>query len=504
MSQSAVKGKNGYGTLILLGCILLLAAGLSLLIGRYPAVQISSPAFIAGDELLTKLVLNLRFPRILIAILLGMSLSAAGLVFQMIFGNPLVEPGFLGVSQGASFGAAMAIIFLGSTAWMVQTSATIFAILGLGFSYYLAHRLRYGGWVLRLVLAGIAVSALFSSGVGLLKYMADPLSQLPEITFWLLGGLSSSTWNQLLSILPAVSISLIVLILLRWRLNLLSLSDAAAFSMGASPRLERGILLGAAVLATASVISVSGMVTWVGLIVPHVARRLFGADSRLTLPAAMLVGGLFTLICDDLARILLPGEIPLGIITSLLGRGKFHHPAIHDRRTEPAMSEPILSLRNISYCYDGNHRNALKGLNLDIKNGSVTAILGPNGAGKSTLLHVILGWLRPSEGSIWMNGRHLKEYTRREAGQMMALVPQIEHMPFDYSVLEYVLLGRTPYLHPLESPRENDLHAAYHALKISGLSEMENRTVTSLSGGERQLVLLARALDPAAADHLAG
>jgi iron complex transport system permease protein len=308
---------------IILAVILFLAAGFSLLIGRYPTVQISSPAAIAGDELATKLVMNLRFPRILIAILLGMSLSAAGLVFQMIFGNPLVEPGFLGVSQGASFGAALAIIFLGSTAWMVQISATVFAILGLALSYYLAHRLRYGGWVLRLVLAGIAVSALFSSGVGLLKYMADPLSQLPEITFWLLGGLSSSTWNQFLSILPAVSISLIILVLLRWRLNLLSLSDAAAFSMGASPRLERGVLLGAAVFATASVISVSGMVTWVGLIVPHVARRLFGADSRLTLPATLLVGGLFTLICDDLARILLAGEIPLGIITSLLGAVSF-------------------------------------------------------------------------------------------------------------------------------------------------------------------------------------
>ncbi len=316
-----VMSKNNL--LIILVLLLIFAGGFSLLIGRYPSVQLSSPAAIAGDEMATKLVMNLRFPRMLIAILLGMSLSAAGLVFQMIFGNPLVEPGFLGVSQGASFGAAFAIIFLNNTAWLVQSSAAVFAILGLAFSYFLAHRLRYGGWVLRLILAGIAVSALFSSGVGLLKYMADPLSQLPEITFWLLGGLSSSTWNKFLSILPAVSISLIILFLLRWRLNLLSLSDAAAFSMGASPRFERAVLLGAAVLATASVVSVSGMVTWVGLIVPHISRRLFGADSRMTLPAALLIGGLFTLLCDDLARILLPGEIPLGIITSLFGAVSF-------------------------------------------------------------------------------------------------------------------------------------------------------------------------------------
>ncbi|GAP20389.1 FecCD family ABC transporter permease [Leptolinea tardivitalis] len=319
MNQESSRIHSSRTILVLLVCLLLLAAGFSLLIGRYPSVQISSPAAIAADEMAYRLVMNLRFPRMLIAILLGMSLSAAGLVFQMIFGNPLVEPGFLGVSQGASFGAAFAIIFLGNTAALVQTSAALFAIAGLVLSYFFAHRLRYGGWVLRLVLAGIAVSALFSSGVGILKYMADPLSQLPEITFWLLGGLSSSTWGKFLSILPVVTISLVVLLLLRWRLNLLSLSDAAAFSLGASPRVERGVLLGAAVLAVASVISVSGMVTWVGLIVPHIARRLFGADSRVTLPATLLIGGLFTLLCDDLARILLPGEIPLGVITSLLG-----------------------------------------------------------------------------------------------------------------------------------------------------------------------------------------
>jgi iron complex transport system permease protein len=319
VNKSAVSIQSGTRVVWLLVVFLILTAGLSLLIGRYPSVKFLSPAEIAGDDLAYRLVMNLRLPRVLTAILLGMSLSAAGLVFQMIFGNPLVEPGFLGVSQGAAFGAAFAIIFLNNKTVTIQSSASIFAIAGLGFSYFLAHRLRYGGWVLRLVLAGIAVSALFSSGVGLLKYLADPLSQLPEITFWLLGGLASLTWGQFMSIFPIVSLCLILLLLMRWRLNLLSLSDAAAYSMGISPRLERGIMLGAAVLATAAVISVSGMVTWVGLIVPHMARRIFGADARLTLPASLLIGGVFTLFCDDLARTLLPGEIPLGVITSLLG-----------------------------------------------------------------------------------------------------------------------------------------------------------------------------------------
>jgi len=227
------------------------------------------------------------------------------------------------VSQGAAFGAALSIVFLGNTAWLVQGSATLFAFIGLGLSYFLAHRLRYGGWVLRLVLAGIAVSALFSAGVGMLKYVADPLRQLPEITFWLLGGLWSITWPQLRAILPVTALALFVLVQMRWRLNLLALEDATAFSLGVAPARERILVLTAAVAATAAVISVSGMVGWIGLIMPHLARRLYGADSRRALPAALLLGGLFTLLCDDMARTLLAGEIPLGILTSLLGAAAF-------------------------------------------------------------------------------------------------------------------------------------------------------------------------------------
>lgn len=299
--------------------LLVLVFALSLLVGRYPGPALLSPERLASDELAQRLVLNLRLPRLLTAVMLGMSLSAAGAVFQMIFGNPLVEPGFLGVSQGAAFGAALSIVCLSSAAWLVQGSAALFAFLGLALSYLLARRARFGGWVLRLVLAGIAVSALFSAGVGVLKYIADPLRQLPEITFWLLGGLWSITWVQVRSIAPVVLVGLVVMYRMRWRLNLLSLDDATAFSLGVAPGRERALLLTAAVAATAAVVSVSGMVGWIGLIVPHMARRLFGADARRALPAAMLMGGLFAVLCDDVARALLAGEIPLGILTSLIG-----------------------------------------------------------------------------------------------------------------------------------------------------------------------------------------
>ena len=295
----------------------------SVLLGRYPGPFLMLPERLAGDALAQKLVLNLRLPRLVAALLLGASLSATGFAFQMIFDNPLVEPGFLGVSQGAAFGAALSIVTVSSAPAAVQLSAALFGFLGLGLSYFLARRVRFGGWVLRLVLAGIAVSAMFSAGSGILKYLADPTNQLAEITFWLLGGLWSVTWDKVLSILPAVIIGLAVLFRMRWRVNLLSLSDETAFSLGAAPTRERAIVLVAGVLATSAVISVAGMVGWIGLIVPHIARRLFGADSRFALPGSMLVGALFALLCDDLGRTLTAGEIPLGILTSLIGAALF-------------------------------------------------------------------------------------------------------------------------------------------------------------------------------------
>jgi iron complex transport system permease protein len=183
----------------------------------------------------------------------------------------------------------------------------------------LAWNIRYGDWVLRLVLAGIVSSALFSSGVGILKYMADPLSELPDIVFWLMGGLWAISWREVFYVVPVIAVSMVILFMMRWRLNLLALRDDTAFSLGAAPARERALVLVASVAATAVVVAVAGVVSWVGLIVPHIARRLVGADAQRVLPASMLIGGVFALLCDNLARTLRAGEIPLGIITSLLG-----------------------------------------------------------------------------------------------------------------------------------------------------------------------------------------
>ncbi len=306
-------------TFAVIAAVLILSMFLALFTGRYPVPGISFAAFQPENTLLLKIITLIRMPRILTAVLTGAVLAASGFVFQMLFANPLVEPGFLGVSQGAAFGAAGSILLFGYSPAIIQTSAFFFALAGLILSLYLASHFHFGGWILRLVLAGIAVSAIFSSGLGFIKYMADPLSQLQDITFWLLGGLWNADWQTFFSILPVCSASLIIMFLFRWRINILSLDDRTAFSSGISPKWEKRFILLTATAGTAAAISVIGLVGWIGLIVPHIARRIIGANSRQALPLTMLTGSLYLVLSDTAGRTLLSGELPLGIITSITG-----------------------------------------------------------------------------------------------------------------------------------------------------------------------------------------
>ncbi len=291
----------------------------SALIGRYPDSGWVSPGLLETNKMAQNIVWNIRTPRIIVAVLLGMSLAVSGNVMQMIFGNPLVNPGFLGVSQGAAFGAALCILYFGNSAFSIQLVSALFACLGLAISYYIAWKIKFGSWILRLILSGISVSAIFASMLGLMKFIADPTHQLSEITFWLLGGLSAISWDEVFRILPVVLPSLVIVYLFRWRLNLLALKESSAFSLGVSVNFERFCLLGLAVLMSAAVTAVAGLVGWVGLIVPHLSRRIFGADANFSVPGSILLGGIIVLACDDFCRTIFPGEIPLGIATSLVG-----------------------------------------------------------------------------------------------------------------------------------------------------------------------------------------
>jgi iron complex transport system permease protein len=304
---------------LLLALLAVTVLAVSIFMGRYPEPPGLTVSQLLQDPMAQTLVLNLRLPRIILAFLLGSSLSMAGVVMQTLFHNPLVEPGFLGVSQGAAFGAAFSILFITQQPAAVVVLAFVFGLSGLFLTVALGGRSNTSSAIVRLVLAGIAVSALFSAGVGFLKYLADPVKQLPEIVFWLLGGLSSINWQDVTTVLPVVVIGTIVIFIFRWRLNVIALDDPIAKSLGVNVRLERTTVLIAAVAITASVISVAGIIGWVGLIVPHIMRLIIGGDTKRLIPFSFLAGGIFTVICDDATRTISTGEIPLGIVTSLFG-----------------------------------------------------------------------------------------------------------------------------------------------------------------------------------------
>lgn len=299
--------------------LLALVTMMALSAGRYPKAGFSNPLALLDDAVFAQVVYNVRLPRILLAITGGASLAAAGFVFQMLFANPLVEPGFLGVSQGAAFGAALAIAGFGFSALLVQVSATIFGLLALVASYWLAKQFRFGGWILRLILSGIAIGAVYSAGLSIIKLVADPTTSLQDITFWMMGGLWNSTWKSAWSVMPVMWIALLILVALRWRINLLSLDERTAHTIGIAVSREKSLMLFVATVATTAIISVAGLVGWVGLIVPHIARRLLGSDARFALPGSMVMGALFLLLCDTIGRTLLSSEIPLGVLTSLIG-----------------------------------------------------------------------------------------------------------------------------------------------------------------------------------------
>ncbi len=263
-------------------------------------------------------VFAVRGPRIIAALVVGAALAGAGAAYQSLFRNPLVSPDILGVSAGAALGAILGI-FMALDVWVIQGLAFAFGLAAVALAYAIASSMRGHDPILILVLAGVVLGALFGACVALLKYLADPYNQLPAITYWLLGSLASTTAGDVRSIVLPVSIGLAALWLLRWRITVLSLGDEEAAALGVRPGPMRLVVVAGATLMTAAVVSISGIIGWVGLLVPHFARLLVGPDFRRLLPVAVLLGAAFMLGVDTLARTAARIEIPLGVLTAFLG-----------------------------------------------------------------------------------------------------------------------------------------------------------------------------------------
>lgn len=262
------------------------------------------------------MVWDVRMPRVIGAVLTGCSLAVAGGVFQALFGNPLADSYTLGVSNGAGFGAALAIVLSFSTV-MIQVSAMIFGIASVGLTFLLAGKKRK--MPVTMILSGMLVSAFFSSLVSLLKFTADPEEKLPQIVYWLMGSLAGLRYEKLLIIIPGFIAGIIILYLYRWRINILSMGSREARSMGLNVQRDRTIVIFAATLLTALVVSIAGIIGWVGIVIPHLARMIVGPDFRKLMPVSASLGICYLLIIDDLCRTLTTQEIPIGVITGIIG-----------------------------------------------------------------------------------------------------------------------------------------------------------------------------------------
>jgi iron complex transport system permease protein len=261
---------------------------------------------------------QVRGPRVVAAVLVGAALAVAGTAFQGLFRNPLVSPDILGVSTGAALGAVLAI-FLSQNILMTQVFAFAGGLAAVGLVYGVGSRLRGHDPLLALVLTGVVIGTLLGSAIALLKYLADPYNQLPAITFWLLGSLASIAPKDLLVAAPLALAGLVPMLLLRWRMNLLALPDDEARALGVDTRRLRTLVVACATLMTASVVAISGIIGWVGLLIPHAARLLVGPDFARLLPLAMLMGAAFMLAVDTLCRTLATIEVPPGVLTALIG-----------------------------------------------------------------------------------------------------------------------------------------------------------------------------------------
>ncbi|MBN9438734.1 iron ABC transporter permease [Bosea sp. (in: a-proteobacteria)] len=314
------------GNLIALGLLGLAVIG-AFALGRFPVgpgdIIGSIWAWLSGrpsdlPPQVETVIWNIRGPRVLAAILCGAALAVAGAAFQGLFRNPLVSPDILGASSGAALGAVIGI-YLSLGLLAIQLAAFVGGLVAVGAVYAVGSTIRRGDPVLVLVLTGVVVGSLLGAGIGLIKYWADPYNQLPAITFWLLGSLAGTARPDLLPLLGPVLVGTGVLLALRWRMNVMSLPEEEARALGLATGPLRIAIVAAATLVTAASVAAAGIIGWVGLVVPHLARFLVGPDFSRLLPTAAILGAGYLLAIDTLARTAAPVETPLGILTAVIG-----------------------------------------------------------------------------------------------------------------------------------------------------------------------------------------
>jgi iron complex transport system permease protein len=489
----------------------------SLFSGASQSVTVITPEglpTVLDSQTLRLVVLDLRLPRVLLALCSGAGLAVAGAVFQGILRNPLADPFTLGVSGGAAFGAALAISLglAGAVAGFgIPLAAFAGAIVALAAVLALG---RVSGGLDRntLILAGVVVSALLAALIALIKALDE--ASVTGIVFWIMGSFQGRGWGELLLLLPGLCGGCLLAFALTGPLDLLSLGDSTARHLGLNARRVRLLLLLAAGAVTASCVAVSGIIGFVGLIVPHLCRLILGAGHKRLLPASALCGALLLLWSDVAARTLLPGgvELPVGVVTALLGgpffcfllgRGHGSPPRILPKRVAPARNDPRpappqtaqLCCSGLEAGYGGHCQDpVLRDINICLAPGEFVGLLGSNACGKTTLLRCLSGLLPPRQGRVVLSGRDVGALTDRERARLLAHLPQKPENVPALSVFHMALLGRYAHTPFTGGYRPVDRQKAHDALELAGVAHLDGRMANALSGGELQRVLLARAL----------
>lgn len=336
-----IRAKRTIPVMVVLAILPIMAFLISFVVGRYIIPLPVLFRILAGKlfglkvtwpETLETVLFAVRLPRIWAAMLVGGALSLAGATYQGLFKNPMVSPDILGAAAGAGFGAAIAIL-LSWNIVAIQVSSFLFGLAAVALTYLISSAISRGNnALLVLVLTGMVVSTLFTSLISMTKYVADPYSKLPAITFWLMGGLSSINAKDNLIVLTPLLLGAIPIILLRWKLNVLSFGEEEAKAMGLDTARLRLVVIVCSTLLTAASVSIGGMIGWVGLIIPHLARMIVGPNYKTLIPASLLIGSTFLLLVDDIARSVFAMEIPLGILTALIGAPFFVYLLLKGKR----------------------------------------------------------------------------------------------------------------------------------------------------------------------------
>jgi iron complex transport system permease protein len=314
---------------VLLIAAFLVSIGISLCAGRYPiGIEgigriLMKSAGIRGildppSRDIELIFWNVRLPRIILSFAIGCGISISGAVYQALFRNPLAAPEILGVTAGSGFGAALVILFVSGMTLAVQASAFLFGVVAVSLTYLLASR-SWDKTASVLVISGIVVSAFFQAGLSMLMYIADPFDQLAQIISWIMGSFHTASWTKVGITAPIIVIGSVLITVFRWRLNVMTQHEEHTLSLGIDILRWRFFYIGICTLMVAASVAAVGTIAWVGLIVPHIARYLAGTDHRRLIPAAAFIGGTFLLLMDTLARTMLPSEIPISIVTSVIG-----------------------------------------------------------------------------------------------------------------------------------------------------------------------------------------